>query len=328
MTNASGLLGQKLVYLYQSFILLLPNIVTGVIVALAVAFGAWAAERAVVRVFHARSQFDLGSLLGGFARWGLTGFGLLVAATIIFPSVKPSDVLAALGVGSVAIGFAFKDILQNWFAGLLILLRQPFKRGDQIVVKGYEGTVEHVEARATSIKTYDGRRVVIPNSDIYTQPIIVNTAFPTVRSSYDVGIGYGDDVEAARAVILDALEKVEGLLSEPAIEVIPWDLAGSSINLRIRWWTDSKRASVILGRGRVIAAVRDALTTARIDMPYPTQVVLFHDQTEALDGDRSRQREGWPMAQDAPPFANAPRSEKALRPAHPRSDTVAPEGEL
>ena len=331
MATAESLLQDKLVYVYQSLILLLPNIVAGIIAFAAFWFGAWFVERAVKRAFHSRKQFDLGDLLGGFSRWGLIGFGLLVAATIVIPSVKPGDALATLGIGSVAIGFAFKDILQNWFAGLLILLRQPFQRGDQIIVGAFEGTVEHIQARATSIKTYDGRRVVIPNSDLYTQAVTVNTAFPTIRSSYDVGVGYGDDIEAARSVILGTLDGLEGIKAQPAPEVIPWDLAGSSVNLRVRWWTDSQRISVVLARGRVIAAIHEALTKAQIDMPYPTQVVLFHDQTEETDGDRARQREGWP-AGEQPPSSRAQmtgrREARAPRPARPRSDAISSEGEL
>ena len=331
MHQVETLLQQKLVYVYENAILLLPNVVAGILALAVFWFGAIVAERTIKRVFHPRQQLDLGDLLGGFVRWGTIGLGFLVAATIIFPSVKPGDALAALGIGSVAIGFAFKDILQNWFAGLLILLRQPFRRGDQIIVGAFEGTVEHIQARATSIKTYDGRRVVIPNSDLYTQAVTVNTAFATIRSSYDVGIGYGDDIEAARSVILDALDGLEGLKPQPAPEVIPWDLAGSSVNLRVRWWTDSPRGAVVLAKGRVIAAIRDALTKAQIDMPYPTQVMLFHDQTEEADGDRRRQREGWP-AGERPPAPRARPAEPALprapRPAQPRSDAISSEGEL
>lgn len=95
---------------------------------------------------------------------------VLIASVIIFPSVKPSTVISSLGIGSVAIGFAFKDILQNLLAGILLLINRPYRRGDQIVVKDYEGTVEHIQSRATLIKTYDGRRVIIPNSDVYTSP--------------------------------------------------------------------------------------------------------------------------------------------------------------
>jgi small conductance mechanosensitive channel len=331
LESASSLLEQKLAYLYKGFVLLLPNIGIGVVVLVVFLGGAWLAQRTIVKVFERRRQFDLGALLGGFIGWGLIGLGCLVVATIIFPSVKPSDALATLGIGSVAIGFAFKDILQNWFAGLLILLRQPFVRGDQISVAGFEGTVEHIEARATAIKTYDGKRVVIPNSTIYTLPVTVGTAFKQVRSVYDVGIGYADDIEAARSVILGALDGLEGVMQEPKPEVIPWEIGPSSVNLRVRWWTDSKRSAVTLARGRVISAMKTALADAQIDMPYATQVVLFHNQTEETDGDRAQQREGWP-AGNSPPASRAQvvdgRIRRAARPATLRSDEVSSEGEL
>jgi small-conductance mechanosensitive channel len=294
MTNASDLLIGKLGDIYAQFILLLPNFGIALVVIALFWFGALVAQRAVRGVFHHQRRNDLGNLLGGFVRWGIAGLGLLVVATIIFPSVKPSDALATLGIGSVAIGFAFKDILQNWFAGLLILIRQPFRTGDQIVVSGFEGTVEHIEARATLIKTYDGRRVVIPNSDVYTRAVTVNTAFPKRRSDYDVGIGYGDDVETARRVILDAFRDLPGIERDPAPEAIPWELDGSSVNIKVRWWTDARRNKVVAARGEVIVALKTALSEAGIDLPFPTRVILFHDQTEAGDGNRANQREGWP----------------------------------
>jgi small-conductance mechanosensitive channel len=239
-------------------------------------------------------------MLAGAARWGVIGLGLLIVATIIFPSISPADLLSTLGIGSIAIGFAFKDILQNWLAGLLILLRQPFRQGDQIIVGKHEGTVEHIEARATLIKTYDGRRVIIPNSSVYTDAVTVNTAFPLRRSQYDVGIGYGDDIDQACGIIINAIRGLEGVADDPPPEAFAWELAGSTVNVRVRWWTHSKRSEVVRVQGRVVGAVKKALTEAGIDLPYPTNVVLLHDQTEEVDGDRRRQREGWP-AGDHPP---------------------------
>jgi small conductance mechanosensitive channel len=294
MTNASDLLLGKLSDIYAQFILLLPNFAIALVVLALFWFGALLAQRAVKGVFHHQHRHDLGNLLGGFTRWAIAGLGLLVVATIVFPSVKPSDALATLGIGSVAIGFAFKDILQNWFAGLLILIRQPFRTGDQIVVSGFEGTVEHIEARATLIKTYDGRRVVIPNSEVYTRALTVNTAYPKRRSDYDVGIGYGDDIETARQVILAAVRDLPGIEKDPAPEAIPWELDGSTVNLKVRWWTDARRNKVVAARGEVIAALKKALSEAGIDLPFPTRVILFHDQTEGADGNRAKQREGWP----------------------------------
>jgi small-conductance mechanosensitive channel len=152
----------------QGFFWFLPNLAIALLVFLVFLAAAWAAKGIVASVARRRNRADLGVLLGSFVRWAIIVFGLLVVATIIFPSVKPADALATLGIGSVAVGFAFKDILQNWLSGLLLLYRQPFQIGDQIKSGDFEGTVERIEARATLIKTYDGQRVVIPNSDIYT----------------------------------------------------------------------------------------------------------------------------------------------------------------
>ncbi len=284
----------------EGFYWILPNLVLAAVVFLLFLGGAWAAKRAVIGLAQRRDRGNLGTLLGGFVKWAVIVLGLLVVATIVFPSVKPADVLATLGVGSVAIGFAFKDILQNWLSGLLILYRQPFRSGDQIKSGEFEGTVERIEARATLIKTYDGQRVVIPNTDIYTRAVVVRTAFPMRRSEYDVGIGYGDDVEEACRVILGAMRQVEGVRSDPEPEAFAWALDASSVNIKVRWWSDSQRASVVHVQGRVLTAVKRALSEAGIDLPFPTRVVLLHDQTEESDGDRTRQREGWPKGDDPP----------------------------
>lgn len=291
---------RKIESFVEGFFWILPNLGIALVVFALFAAGAWAARRAVTHIARRRDRGDLGALLGAFAQWATLLFGLLVVATIVFPSVKPADALATLGIGSVAIGFAFKDILQNWLSGLLILYRRPFRQGDQIKSGEFEGTVEHIEARATLLKTYDGQRVVIPNSDIYTRTVTVRTAYPKRRSEYDVGIGYGDDVERACGVILEALRSVDGVEADPAPEAIPWALDSSSVNVKVRWWSDSRRASVVATHGRVIAAVKRALNEASIDLPFPTRVVLFHDQTEETDGDRARQREGWPAGERPP----------------------------
>lgn len=278
----------------NGFFLQLPNIIA----ALAFLLVAWLVAKGVARLIrnlaHRRDRYDLGALLGSLAFGAIMVAAVLMAAAIVFPSVKPGDVLATLGIGSVAIGFAFKDILQNLFAGLLLLVRRPFRRGDQIVVKDYEGTIEHIESRATLLKTYDGRRVIIPNADLYIAPVVVNTAFPTRRDQLDIGIGYGDDVARACRVFAEALQGIEGIESDPAPECLPWALDASTVTLRARWWTGSKRTVVVHVKARVVEAIVAAARANAIDLAYPTTQILFHDQTEEADGDRARQREGWP----------------------------------
>ena len=177
----------------DGFYFLLPNLaVAAAVLALIFLLGVMAKWGVVAWGRH-RGRDNLGEVLGGFVKWTVVGVGILVAMTIAFPSVRPVDLLAGLGVGSVAVGFAFKDILQNWLAGLLLLVRQPFQVGDEVVIMGFEGTVERIERRSTDLMTYDGRRVLIPNSDVYSSAVVINTALPKRRSEYDLGIGYGDD---------------------------------------------------------------------------------------------------------------------------------------
>ncbi|WP_207541305.1 mechanosensitive ion channel family protein [Sabulicella rubraurantiaca] len=300
MEEPEQITSSKIQTMIEGFFWYLPNIGIGLLVLLGFWIGGRIAARAVAYAFARRKRADLGMLLGGTARWSLIACGLLVFATIVFPSVRPADLLTTLGVGSLAVGLAFRDILQNWFSGLMILYSQPFRVGDQIVTGEYEGTVEHVEARATLIKTYDGQRIVVPNSNLYTRSITVRTHFPTRRSQCDVTIGYGDDPAIACEAVLRALSSIEGIHRDPPPDARAWEFAESGMVIRVRWWTDSRRNHVVAAKGRAIAAIRSALRETQMDIAYPTRMVLFHDQTEEFDGDRTRQREGWP-AGDSPP---------------------------
>jgi small-conductance mechanosensitive channel len=240
-------------------------------------------------------------VLGRLARWLTIGVGLLVAFNIAMPGFTAGQLIQLLGIGGVAIGFAFRDILQNFLAGILLLLTEPFKLDDQIIVDDFEGTVETIETRATTIQTYDGRRVVIPNADLFTQSVTVNTAFDVRRSEYSVGIGYGDDIGQAMVLMLDAIKDIEGVSEEPAPDVLVVELGDFSVSIRARWWTDSRRANALAVQSKAIAAIKGTLLENGIDLPLPTQQVLFHDQTEETDGDRARQREGWPAGKGPVP---------------------------
>lgn len=290
----SAIIQDKVESWSAGFTYLLPNIIVALLVVVVFWGLSWVVARGFRRWARRRDRENLGEVLGAFLKWVVIFMGVLVGMTIVMPSLKPGDLVAGLGVGSVAIGFAFKDILQNWLAGVLLLVRQPFRPGDQIVVNGYEGTVQRIETRATVIHTYDGRDAIVPNSDVYSNPVTVNTAHERRRSEYDVGIGYGDDIDRARQAIMKAIGALADIEVDPAPEVLVWDLAAFSVNLRVRWWTHPRRTDVVLARSAVLEAIKNALDMDGIDMPYPTQVMLFHDQSEELDGKRGAQREGWP----------------------------------
>ncbi len=289
-----------------------PNVLLGLVVLVAFYFSA-KGFRAFVRRLTKNFHPNAGVVFGRIAQGGIVILGLLVSASIVIPSFKGSDVIGILGIGSVAIGFAFRDILQNFLAGILILLLEPFRIGDQIVVKDFEGTVEEIQTRATLITTYDGRRIVIPNADLFTQVVVVNTAFEKRRTQYDIAVGYGDDLEVVERVLLEAVRAVPNVLAEPKPDVLVLDLGASTVNVRLRWWTPSPPKVVLLHvQSDELKAAKKALVAANIDLPFPTQQILFHDQTEEVDGDRTKQREGWPPGKDVPKPAGIARAVRML----------------
>jgi small-conductance mechanosensitive channel len=285
----------------NAFIAAVPNLIVALVLFALFYLLARAVQTLIQRVVHrAGKPSNLSIVLGRLFRWATILFGLLIGVVIVFPDVSPAQLFQLLGISSVAIGFAFRDVLQNFFAGVLLLVNEPFGIGDQIIIEDFEGTVEDIQTRATTIKTYDGRRVVMPNTELFTNPVIVNTAFPLRRIEYDVGIGYGDDIERAKALILETLRGVSDIRQEPAPEVLVVGLADSSVTLRVRWWIEpALRAEAVDTRNQVLALVKRTLMGHGIDLPFPTRQILFHDQTEETDGDRRLQREGWP-AGDGP----------------------------
>ncbi|TFZ01334.1 mechanosensitive ion channel family protein [Ramlibacter rhizophilus] len=280
----------------NGFIDRLPYIVVALVVFLffyAVGRGVRAALRAFALRRHKRQNLAL--VLGRLGYGVILFIGLLISLVIAIPGFTPGQLISLLGLSSVAIGFAFRDILQNFLAGILLLLNEPFRIGDQIVINDFEGTVDEIQMRATFLNTYDGRRVVIPNSNLFTNSVIVNTANEKRRLEYDVGIGYGDDIANAKEVMLRTLGSLDEVLPEPPPEALVVGLADSTVNIRLRWWVEPPRQwDKLQSQDAVLQRVAGALHEAGIDLPFPTQQVLFHDQTEDSDGDRRRQREGWP----------------------------------
>jgi small-conductance mechanosensitive channel len=258
---------------------------------------------AVLRVTGRREGRALALAFARVTKVLIVVAGVLVAATTAFPTFTPGDLVTTLGLGSVAVGLVFKDVFQNFLAGVLMLVTKPFRVGDQIRFQDFEGTVEDIQARATLLTTYDGRRVVLPNAQLYTNPVVVNTAFACRRSEYDVGVGYGDDVARAKELILTALRETEGVLADPAPEVLVVELAESSVNLRARWWTTSRIRETLYVQDRVLERVEHDLPANGVDLPFPTRQILLHDQTERTDGDRRAQREGWPAGHGDVPDA-------------------------
>jgi small conductance mechanosensitive channel len=241
------------------------------------------------------SRRTLRIALGRIAHGTISIVGLLVSITAAFPGFTPGNLVGTLGIGGVAIGFAFKDIFENFLAGILILVTRPFRIGDQIIYGAYEGTVEQIHTRATYLRTYDGRRVVIPNAQLFTNSVTVNTAFGKRRLEYDFRVGTWSDVDRACAILTRVLEEAEDVLPDPKADVVIISFDGMTTTLRARWWSNSSISDVLLAQNRVLEAARQALTNANIGLSAPAGHVISQESPEnkppapALPKDQGKQ---------------------------------------
>lgn len=208
--------------------------------------------------------------------------GILVAAVIVFPGMTPAKVLTVLGLSSVALGFAFKDIFENFFAGVLILWRFPFDKGDYIICGDVEGKVEDITIRMTMIRQVDGQLVVVPNAMLFKNPVDVLTNYKTRRVTVIAGVGYGEDVDESREVIRKAVEGCTTVERNKPVEIFAQEFASSSINFEVTWWTGSKPVDVRRSRDEVVAAVKRALDDAGIEIPFPYRTLTFSEPLKTL----------------------------------------------
>ncbi len=253
--------------LWETALDAVPRVATALVI---VAVG-WLAARAIRWLLHRfweRKQTpSFAKVMSKVVGWVFLTIVVLLAIAVTFPSVKPVDILAGLGFFSVAVGFAFQDILENTLSGVLLLFRQPFRTGDQITVVDRSGTVEGITIRETRLITYDGELVVIPNRDVYKNVIDVHTYRTSHRMQFIVGIAYENDAAEATAAICDSLTAVEGVESEPAPIALVEALNVSTVDIAVMFWTASRRSSSIEVRDAAIKAVKRRLDADGIEMP-------------------------------------------------------------
>ncbi len=228
---------------------------------------------------------SFGSVFSRLIQTAIVVTGLFIAVTLVFPSVDAATALGSLGVLSIAAGFAFQDILSNLLAGILLIFRQPFVTGDQISVGDVRGTVEGITIRETRVRTFGGHLVVVPNQDVYTSAIDVQTDKPTVRTDLAVGIDYDADLDKARALAMEVLSSIEQIEDTPAPQVELVGFGASSMDFMVRYWTSSRQADIRGAKDRVIQGIKERFDAVGIGFPF-TIVTLDADDafTSAMSG--------------------------------------------
>lgn len=210
--------------------------------------------------------------------------GLFIAAIVIFPDVTFGGLIAGLGIGAVAIGFAFQDIFENFLAGVLIMLREKMRVGDVIECEGISGSVEHIALRETHIRAASGELTIVPNSMLFKNPVEILTDVEQRCHTSIVGVSYDTDLDKAAEVIRKAVELVDQVDTSKGIDVFACEFNSSSVDFLVRWWAGSSPGDGHKSRDQVLRSVKRALDNAGIEIPFPYITHTF--------------KEGVPLAKD------------------------------
>ncbi|WP_022953137.1 mechanosensitive ion channel family protein [Leucothrix mucor] len=258
---------------------ILPQLLISILVIVLTYFAASLVRKLVRRIFkNSRMRPSLANLIVILSSMGIWVIGIMVAAIIAFPNLTPTKMLAGLGIGSVAIGFAFKDVFENFLAGIIILLRREMRINDFIECVGLEGKVENILVRETHVRQSDGQLVIIPNSMLFKNPVIIRTDLDQRRTTIICGVAYSEDVERSRSVITAAVVSCESVISDSRpVQVFAQEFADSSINFEVTWWTGSKPLDVRYSRDEVIQSIKSALDDANIEIPFPYRTLTFNE---------------------------------------------------
>ncbi|MDQ8186154.1 mechanosensitive ion channel family protein [Pelagicoccus sp. SDUM812002] len=256
----------------------LPQITIAIFALIFTAIVASIVQRVAKGVFRRmrlrRSLSDLFAQLIYVAIWFL---GIMLACGIIFPSFGLAELVGTAGLMSIAIGFAFRDIFENFFAGILILWRFPFEIDDFIEIESENimGRVEDIWIRMTLIRLTTGELVTVPNATVYKSPIRILTNRDLRRITVEAGVAYGEDVGEARAVIRKAVEACKSVSKQKPIDIFLTGFGSSSMDYDVTWWTGAKPRQQRESRDEVVEAVKRGLDEAGIEIPYPYRTLTF-----------------------------------------------------
>ena len=261
----------------------LPSLAIGLVIILLT----WLVAKIAVRItarLAARGNLreSLRTLIATVTSVGVWIIGLMIAATIVLPGLEPAGLIAGLGIGTVAIGFAFQDIFENFLAGVLIMLRKNMEIGGLIEVEGVLGKVEHISLRETHIRQLSNELTIMPNSMLFKNPVQILTDAHVRRDELTVGVSYDTDLDHAMQVIKGALVGIEAIDDEKPVSVFAWSYGASSVDFLVQWWSDARPRDRRETKSDVVRAIKRALDDAGIEIPFPYITHTFKEPVPVL----------------------------------------------
>lgn len=276
--NTAATLQNSIEGMVKGLIAALPTLAIGLIILLVTWFIAKFAIRfADMLIGKTDMRPSLKQLVDTLVKLAIWIVGLMIAATVMMPGLTPASLIAGLGIGAVAIGFAFQDIFENFLAGVLIMLREKMRIGDVIECEGIFGKVEHITLRETHVRKLSGEITLVPNSMLFKNPVEILTDNAERRHEIVAGVSYDTDLDEAAAIILKAVESVDVVIDGKGVDVFASEFNSSSVDFTVRWWAGSTPRNMWESKDKVIRAIKRALDDAGIEIPFPYVTHTFKE---------------------------------------------------
>lgn len=258
--------------LLDTIIAELPNVLTAVLIFVASLYFAGLISNLLKKVLNKRNaDREVTILLAQVTRWSIIVIGTISALHRFF---DVTAFLAGLGIIGFTVGFAMQEIMQNFVAGVILLVQQPFEVEDVIETDQFTGSIQAINLRTTEMKSLDGRIVIIPNAKILANPIVNYTRADMRRVELNVGVSYDANPAEARQAVMDALPNVPGFVGEPEPMVVFHTFGGSSIDLSAYFWINMSKSNPMLAKDAAIELVKSALDKKGIEIPFPITTVI------------------------------------------------------
>jgi small conductance mechanosensitive channel len=248
-----------------------PRLLTALVIFVLSLYVARVISNLLRRVLQKRrAPAGVVQLLGQLALWSIVVAGVITA---LQQFVDVTAFLAGLGILGFTVGFALQDIMKNFASGVILLLQQPFHVGETIGVKGFDGTVLAIDLRSTEMKATDGRVVILPNADVLANPIINYSRAHQRRVELSLNLPHASEPDAARQIVLQAIENVPGFISEPAPVIVFNSLTDHAVELSASFWVDMTKNDPLHAKDAVLLKVMSAFSEQGIEIPHPAQSV-------------------------------------------------------
>jgi len=265
--------------MWTEFVRSLPQIAIAIVILIVTAIIAnFAAKITDKLVGSSKLRPSLRQLVETLVKLGVWLMGLLMAMIVVFPGLTVGSLVAALGIGAVAIGFAFQDVFENFLAGVLIMVREKMRIGDVIECEGIIGKVEKITLRESHVRALSGEMTIVPNSILFKNPVEILTDKDQRRHDVVIGVSYDTDLDHAAQVIRKSVEAIDGLAVDRGVDIFAQEFNSSSVDFLVRWWAGSTPRDGWESKDKVVRAIKRGLDEAGIEIPFPYVTHTFKEK--------------------------------------------------